>query len=55
MSKYFLKNGECRELYFRAWKWAKDGITKIYPKFAKAFRMDKAVDCHFCNSCNEQQ
>ncbi len=51
MSKYFLKNGKCRELFFRPWKWSKDKLSKIYPKTSKYFPMDKEADCHFCGCC----
>lgn len=46
MSKYFLKNGKCRKLFFRPWKWSKDKLSKIYPKTSKYFPIDKEADCN---------
>lgn len=51
MSKYIIKNDKCHKLFFRAWRWAKDRKSKIYPKKAKAFPMLEEVDCHFCGCC----
>ena len=51
MPKFEIKNGSCHELIFRRWRLAKDGITKIFPKTAKAFPFWIDVDCHFCDCC----
>jgi len=51
MAVFEIKNGKCHELFFRRWKWAKDKLSKIYPKSAKVFPMWKEVDCHFCGCC----
>lgn len=48
---YEIKNGKCYELIFRAWKRAKDGMTRIYPKNAKAFVFPKEADCYHCGTC----
>ncbi len=51
MDKFVLKNEQCYRLFFRKWKIAKDGVTKIYPKTAKAFPFEEKVDCSFCGNC----
>lgn len=44
---FYLKNGICYEIIFRKWRWAKDGIHKVFAKNKKALSiLIKTEDCN---------